>query len=59
MTNNITIVSFDPFITMGLISKREIKTIIEAAIKEVIKEAEANHRVYKLEDLLDELDDED
>ena len=40
---------------MGLISKREIKTIIEAAIKEVIKEAEANHRVYKL----DELDDED
>lgn len=44
---------------MALISRHEIKTILEAAIKEAIKEAEKNHHVYKLEDLLDELDDED
>ena len=59
MTNNITIVSFDPLITMALIERKEIKTILEMAIKEAIKEAEKNHRVYKLDELLDELDDED
>lgn len=59
MTNNITVVSFDPFITMALIERKNIKAIIEMAIKEAIKEAEANHRVYKLDDLLAELDDED
>lgn len=55
---NITIVSFDPYISLVLIERARIKAIIEAAIKAAIKEAEKNHRVYKLEDLLDELDDE-
>ena len=51
-------VSFDPFITIALIERKNIKAIIEMAIKEAIKEAEANHRTYKLDDLLAELDDE-
>ena len=59
MTNNITIVSFDPFITMILIERQNIRAIIEMAIKTAIEEAEKNHRVYKLDDLLAELDDED
>ena len=59
MTNNITIVSFDPFITMILVERKNIKTILEMAIKTAIEEAEKNHRVYKLDDLLAELDDED
>ena len=59
MTENIIIVTFDPVITMSLIERRNLKAILEMAIKEAIKEAEKNHRVYKLEDLLDELDDED
>lgn len=58
MTNNITMVSFDPFITMALIERRNLKAILEMAIKEAIKEAEKNHRVYKLDELLAELDDE-
>lgn len=59
MTNNITIVSFDPFISMILIERKNIKAVIEMAIKTAIEEAEKNHRVYKLDDLLAELDDED
>lgn len=59
MTNNITIVSFDPLITMALIERKNIKAIIEKAIKTAIEEAEKNHQVYKLEDLLDELDDDE
>lgn len=55
---NITIVSFDPYISLVLIERARIKAIIEAAIKTAIEEAEKNHHVYKLEDLLDELDDE-
>lgn len=52
-------VSFEPLITMSLIERRNLKVILEMAIKTAIEEAEKNHRVYKLEDLLDELDDED
>ena len=59
MTNNITIVSFDPFITMALIERKQLTDIIKIAIKTAIEEAEKNHRVYKLDDLLAELDDED
>lgn len=58
MTENITIVRFDPIMTMSLIARREIRAVIEAAIKEAIEEAEKNHRVYKLDDLLAELEDE-
>ena len=57
--NNIMMISFDPIITMSLIARKRIKDIIEMAIKEAIKEAEANHRVYKLDELLDELDELD
>lgn len=59
MTENITIVTFDPIISMVLIKRKEIKTILEMAIKKAIKEAEANHRVYKLDELLAELDELD
>ena len=59
MTNNITIVSFDPFISMALIERKNIRAIIEIAIRTAIEEAEKNHRVYKLDELLAELDDED
>ena len=59
MTNNVTMVSFDPFITMALIERRNLKTILEMAIKEAIKEDEKNHRVYKLDELLAELDDDE
>ena len=59
MTENVIFVTFDPLITMGLIERCRIKDIIEAAIKEAIKDAEKNHRVYKLDELLAELDDED
>lgn len=59
MTNNITMVSFEPLITMALIERRNLKAIIEMAIKEAIKEAEKTHRTYKLNDLLAELDDDD
>jgi hypothetical protein len=52
-------VSFEPFVTMALIERKNIKAIIEMAIKAAIEEAEKNHRVYKLEDLLDELDEDD
>lgn len=58
MTENIIIVSFEPSITMALIERRNLKAILEAAIKEAIKEAEKNHHVYKLEDLLAELDED-
>ena len=58
MTNNIMMVSFDPFITIALIERKNIKAIIEMAIKEAIKEAEANHRTYKLDDLLAEIDED-
>lgn len=58
MTNNITIVSFDPFITMILVERKNIKTILEMAIKTAIEEAEKNHRVYKLDELLAELDED-
>lgn len=58
MTENIIIVTFDPLITMALIERKNIKAIIEKAIKEAIKEAEANHRVYKLDELLAELDED-
>lgn len=56
--NNITMITFDPLWSLFLIERKNIKTIIEMAIKEAIKEAEANHRVYKLDELLAELDDE-
>lgn len=59
MTNNIMMVSFDPFITIALIERKNIRAIIEMAIKTAIEEAEKNHRVYKLDDLLDELDEDD
>ena len=59
MTNNITMISFEPLITMALIERRNLKAIIEMAIKEAIKEAEKTHRTYKLDDLLAELDDND
>lgn len=59
MNENIMIITFEPFITMALISRREIKTIIEAAIKAAIEEAEANHRVYKIDELLAELDEDE
>lgn len=59
MTENVIIVTFDPLITMSLIARKRIKDIIEMAIKEAIKEAEANHRVYKLDELLNELDELD
>lgn len=59
MTENTMIVTFDPIISMVLIKRKEIKTILEMAIKEAIKEAEANHRVYKLDELLAELDELD
>lgn len=58
MTENIIIVSFEPSITMALIERKNIRAIIKMAIKEAIKEAEKNHQVYKLEDLLDELDED-
>lgn len=58
MTDNIMIISFEPFITMALIERCRIKDIIEMAIKTAIEEAEKNHRVYKLDELLAELDDE-
>lgn len=56
--NNITMITFDPVITLSLIARREIIAVIGAAIKEAIEEAEKNHRVYKLDDLLAELEDE-
>ena len=58
MNNNITMITFDPLITMILIERQNIRAIIEAAIKTAIEEAEKNHRVYKLEDLPDELDED-
>lgn len=59
MTNNITIVSFDPSITMILIERKQLTDIIKIAIKTAIEKAEKNHRVYKLDELLAELDDDD
>ena len=56
---DITMISFDSVITLSLISRREIRAILKMAIKEGIEEAEANHRVYKLDELLAEFDDED
>ena len=58
MTNNITIVSFDPFISMALIERKQLTDIIKIAIKTAIEEAEKNHRVYKLDELLAELDED-
>ena len=52
-------VTFDPVITMSLIERRNLKTILEMAIKTAIEEAEKNHRVYKLDELLAELDDDE
>ena len=57
MTENVIIVTFEPFITMALIERRSLKAILEMAIKTAIEEAEKNHRVYKLEDLLDDNDE--
>ena len=59
MTENIIMVTFDPVITMSLIERRNLKTILEMAIKTAIEEAEKNHRVYKLDELLAELDDDE
>jgi hypothetical protein len=59
MTENIIMVSFEPFVTMALIERKNIRAIIEMAIKRAIEEAEKNHRVYKLDELLDELDEDD
>ena len=42
---------------MALIERRSLKAILEMAIKTAIEEAEKNHRVYKLEDLLDDNDE--
>lgn len=58
MINNITIVSFDPLTTMFLIERKNFKAILEMAIKTAIEEAEKNHRVYKLDELLAELDED-
>ena len=58
MNNNITMITFDPLITMILIERQNIRAIIEIAIKTAIEEAEKNHRVYKLDDLLAELDED-
>ena len=59
MTENIMIIAFEPSITMALIERARIRAILEMAIKEAIKEAEKNHRVYKLDELLKELDSDD
>lgn len=59
MNENIMIITFEPLITMALIERSRIKAIIEAAIKAAIEEAETNHRVYKLDELLAELDDDE
>lgn len=48
------IIAFEPVTTMVLIERARIRAILEKAIKEAIKEAEKNHRVYKLDELLDE-----
>lgn len=56
MTDNIMIISFEPLITIALIERARFKAIIEMAIKEAIEEAEKNHRVYKLDELIEELD---
>lgn len=56
MTENIMIIAFEPSITMVLIERQRIRAVLETAIKEAIKEAEKNHRVYKIDELLDELD---
>ena len=58
MNNNITMITFDPLITMILIERQNIRAIIEIAIKTAIEEAEKNHRVYKLDELLAELDED-
>lgn len=57
MTNNITIVSFDPLITMALIGRKQLTDIIKAAIKAAIEDVEKNHRAYTLDDLLDDNDE--
>ena len=57
--NNIMIIAFEPSITMVLIERQRIRAILETAIKEAIEEAEKNHRVYKLDELLEELDGND
>ena len=44
---------------MVLIERQRIRAILETAIKEAIEEAEKNHRVYKLDELLEELDGND
>ena len=58
MNNNITMITFDPLITMILIERQNIRAIIEIAIRTAIEEAEKNHRVYKLDELLAELDED-
>lgn len=42
---------------MILMEIAAFKEFIKEAIKEVITQAEKNHRVYKLDDLLAELDE--
>lgn len=49
----------DPLILTILMKRKAITDIIKSVIKDAIKEAEANHRVYKLDELLAELDDDE
>ena len=56
---NENIIMIDPLILTILMKRKEITDIIKSVIKDAIKEAEANHRVYKLDELLAELDDDE
>lgn len=56
---NENIIMIDPLILTILMKRKAITDIIKSVIKDAIKEAEANHRVYKLDELLAELDDDE
>lgn len=51
-------VVINPYYAMLLMEIAAFKELIKEAIKEVIKEAEKTHRVYKLDELLAELDED-
>lgn len=53
-----TTIIINPYYTMLIMEIAAVKQIIKDVIKEAIKEAEKKHRVYKLDELLAELDDE-
>ena len=56
---NENIIMIDPLILTILMKRKAITDIIKSVIKDAIKEAEANHRVYKLNELLAEHDDDE